>query len=375
MHVPYCRQRCVYCDFYFVTGKRDHGPFVRALCQELRAEARARPATSLSTLYLGGGTPSRLTIPELSTMLSAVHESFDTSALGEVTIEANPDDITASYLQDLKGLGINRLSVGVQSFFEDELQFMNRSHDAAQARESLALIAEAGLVSFTVDLIFGLPGQPVERWAQSLNELRAYQPPHVSTYALTIEERTPLHKQVARSQVTPARDEEVARHYQVAMDTLRSWGMEHYEISSFALPEHRAAHNQQYWTHANYLGLGPSGHSFWWDRSAPAERWSNVRSLSHYVRQLSAGESVRAMHESLTPTMLATERVMLGLRTMEGVDLAVLKRTYGYDLEGERQEALRGLVAQNLIEYVDGKIRLTDPGKHVCDSVTRQLLP
>ncbi len=375
IHVPFCRQRCVYCDFYFVTGQRDHSSFVEALCMELGRAAHRGFNESVATIYLGGGTPSQLASCDISRILAAADNAFDTSRVTEITIELNPEDTTATYLRELRELGINRVSLGIQSFFDDDLQFMNRSHNASEAARALELVAESDLDSYSVDLIFGLPKQPRTRWAANLERLAAFDPPHVSTYALTIEPKTPLHKQVARGLVTPETDESVAALYQTTMDTLREHGLEHYEISSFSKPGHRARHNQRYWTHANYLGFGPSAHSFWWDNASAAHRWSSVRSLHKYLSLIRSSKDATDNRESLTLETLGEERIMLGLRTAEGIELSVLKDIYGIDLVAVNGKAIESLAQAGLLSCDDGFLRLTDRGKHVCDHVTTRLLP
>ena len=377
IHVPFCRQRCTYCDFYFVAGQRDHSAFVAALCRELRQVARRGFSEPVSTIYIGGGTPSQLTSQDIARILRGLRKAYDAAAAEEVTIELNPEDVTAPYLQALKKLGISRVSVGIQSFFDDELTFMNRSHDARQAHDALALVAGAGFRSYTVDLIFGLPGQTEDRWAQNLDRLRAFDAPHVSTYSLTIEPKTPLQKQVARGLVSPLPDQAMATLYQMAMDTLSSHGYEHYEISSFAQPGHRAQHNSRYWSHANYLGFGPSAHSFWWQRTGGAARWRNVRSLRQYVALIRGGQSdaVCEDHEILSLPALGLERIMLALRTAEGVDLLVLKETYDMDLLATKGKTIARLTQAGLVTTDARSLRLTDRGKHICDRVTASLLP
>ena len=375
IHVPFCKQRCVYCDFYFVTGKRDHDAYVAALCAELKRAAQLALRTPLCTIYLGGGTPSRLAARSVAQILDLAHDAFDTAGVEETTIELNPEDTTAPYLKALAALGINRVSLGIQSFFDDELQFMNRSHDARAATRALTLVADSDLRSFSVDLIFGLPHQPHGRWAASLDRLAAFDPPHVSTYSLTVEERTPLHRMIRRKDILPAANQTVAAQYQTAMDTLRERGLEHYEISSFARPGHRALHNSRYWTHSDYLGIGPSAHSFQWDGRAGGVRWSNVRSLSKYLARLRNGERPEDFRESLSLADLGRERIMLGLRTADGVSLRLLQDTYGVDLMASGRPAVTALTRAGLLLRRGDSLHLTDRGKHVCDSVVQRLVP
>ena len=372
LHIPFCSQRCVYCDFYFVTTRRDHGSFVDALCREIALSATGAP---VDTIYFGGGTPSRLSLPDIRRILAALRVAFDCSSASEITLEMNPEDADAGYLRGLHTAGINRISLGIQSFHDDDLQFMHRSHTRADGEAAMDAIPSAGFRNFTVDLIFGLPDQHADVWANNLEQVVGRGAPHISTYGLTIEQRTPLHRQIARGLVRPASEEKLASRYCFTMEALRSRGYEHYEISSFALPGFRAIHNQRYWRHADYLGFGPSAHSFRWTAQESAVRWSNVRSLARYEETLQQDVLPVASKETLTPDMLADERILLGLRTSKGLDLGLLRSAYHVDLASSKHEALAHLTRGGFIERSDsGRVRLTDRGKLVCDSVTARLI-
>ncbi len=377
LHIPFCAQRCVYCDFYFVTTQKSHTSFVEALCAEIAHYTEDYGDEPVETIYFGGGTPSLLHLDDIARILETLHARFDTRAVREVTLEMNPDDADLDYLRGLRTLGVDRLSIGIQSFFAEDLAFMNRSHDVAQAEAVVPLARLAGFENLSVDLIFGLPDQPAEYWAANLEKITALEVPHLSTYGLTIEERTPLYRQVERGQVTPADDETTAHRYQFTMDYLRARGYEHYEISSFALPGRRATHNQRYWNHANYLGFGPSAHSFWW-KSLPspvAVRWANVRNLRRYEALVRQRHAPLESREQLSYDMLADEYILLRLRTADGLDLDVLEARYGADLLFEKVDELASLEAEGYIEPIrNSRIRLTDRGKLLCDAVTSKLL-
>lgn len=377
LHIPFCTQRCVYCDFYFVTTQQHHGPFVQALCTEIAHYADTHGALEpVETIYFGGGTPSLLAPADLHRILQAVHDGFDTSGVQEVTLELNPEDVDGGRLRDLRELGIDRLSIGIQSFFQPDLDWMNRSHDAEQAAAIVPLARKAGFERFSVDLIFGLPEQPFEYWAANLQKVADLEAPHLSTYGLTVEERTPLAKQVLRGAVVPTDDDALRDRYQFTMDYLRQRGYEHYEISSFARPGQEAVHNSLYWRHANYLGFGPSAHSFWW-KPLPdpgAFRWSNVRNLRHYGELLHGRHVPLEGRERLSYDTLADEYVMLRLRTSEGLDLETLAARYGVDLLAEHAATLADLEGAGLLRVRNGTVRLTDAGKHVCDAVTARLV-
>jgi oxygen-independent coproporphyrinogen-3 oxidase len=364
----------VYCDFYFVTTARSHAPFVAALTKEIRhyglEYGKKEP---VRTLYFGGGTPSRLAAQDLETILQAVHDAFDTSELEEITLELNPDDASLTYLRSIRAMGVNRLSIGIQSFYADDLAFMNRSHSELQARQVVDEARTAGFQNFSIDLIFGLPDQPREYWAANLERAVSLEVPHISTYSLTVEAGTVLANQVKRGLVTPAEDDDTSDRYLFTMDYLESRGYEHYEISSFCKPGQRSRHNSAYWQHANYLGFGPAAHSFWWT-GLPAQRWANVRNLKAYEGFLDGRQIPLDFREHLSLDTLADEHIMLALRTSDGIDLDNLETRYGVDLLDEKLDQIALLEQAGHIEPITGrKLRLTRTGRTVCDSVVQRL--
>ncbi len=330
----------------------------------------------VETVYFGGGTPSLLPLGEVALLMQGIERHFDTGAVEEVTFEVNPENATRDYLRGLRDLGITRLSLGVQSFFDDDLRFMGRAHDAAAAERSVEAVRTAGFDSFSIDLIFGVPDQPAERWQANLERAAALGVPHLSTYGLTVEERTPLAKLVARGAVTPTPDEAMGERFLETAATLRRHGYAHYEISSFALPGARSRHNQVYWRHGNYLGFGPSAHSFWRETPSLARRWANVRNLPRYTALLGQGHRPLEHQERLGADTLADEYILLRLRLLEdGLDLDVLEADYGVDLLVEKVEALAELEAGGLIHPIRrSTVRLTGAGALVADAVTAKLI-
>ncbi|NNE34293.1 MAG: radical SAM family heme chaperone HemW [Rhodothermales bacterium] len=375
VHIPYCSQRCVYCDFYFVTSRKSRATFLRSLNIESEHYAHLYAGSEpIRTIYFGGGTPSRLSLEELHGILATIHEHFDVSQIEEVTLEANPEDLDGVYLRGLLGIGITRLSVGIQSFYEDDLQFMNRAHSSDQAREIAPQISSAGFETFTADLIFGIPDQPREYWAANLERAVQQRIPHISAYSLTVERETPLFKMIQNGVSKPVDDETTAERFRFTMQYLRESGYEHYEVSSYALPGHRAVHNQSYWGHENYLGFGPSAHSFWRDGST-VRRWANIRNLKRYQALLEGRNQPVEFSEVLEPETLANEHIMLKLRTSDGLDLSVLDEQYGFDLYDERVEDLALLEGEDLIMPIrNDRVVLTDEGMILCDMVTSKLM-
>ena len=379
VHVPFFTQRCVYCDFYFTTTRRDEGSYVRALRAEAERMGQEYRATApLRTLYLGGGTPSLLSPDALADVIQAAHDHFDTAALEEVTVEANPEDLSgpdgAAWLRAARDLGVTRLSLGVQSFFDDDLAFMNRAHDAAQA-EAGAEAAVANIGDVSVDLIFGIPDQPFEHWGANLQKAVRLGATHVSTYSLTVEERTPLHKLVALGRVVPEGDEVLRERYEFTHRYLADAGFEHYEVSSFARPGHRSRHNEGYWTHETMIGLGPSAHSFWRETRSRGWRWADVAHLGRWQGLLLAGESPVDWREQIGPDELADEAILLGLRRLvDGLDVDRLAMDYGIDLLTDKRAELAALESAGLVEVSPRRVRLTLDGAAVADAVALKLV-
>jgi len=364
IHIPFCKQACSYCDFYFSTRKQLLPSFVDALIAEVHAY-RNTPFTeqTFTTLYLGGGTPSLLTERQLATIIEAVNDVFNTD-FDEVTMEMNPDNVTPEYLRSLLGLGINRASMGVQSFNPELLGFMHRAHTRDEALNALEAIEKTGFPSYTADLIYGNPGQTLQTLRDDIQTLLSFQPPHISAYSLTIEPNTRLGKQVDLGRIKPPEDEFVARHFDVVYDELKRAGIYQYEVSNFAKPGKEALHNSNYWSHKNYLGLGPSAHSFWWSDKT-AERWNNPPDLKRYLREQGGGTSKNK--EKLDLPSLAEERILLGLRTLAGLRTDVLLNTYNYSLNQKQKEWLHSQESHGTMVWENDKIHCTPEGLKISD--------
>jgi putative oxygen-independent coproporphyrinogen III oxidase len=318
IHVPFCRGKCPYCDFASGTDLALVADWLQAIKREMRFYRDFAPR--FDTLYLGGGTPSLLAAEELSVLLENLQGHFAFSPDTEVTLEANPDDLTPQILKGYRELGINRLSLGVQSFDDRELAFLGRRHDAAQARKALRWAREAGLANLGVDLIYGLPGQTMEQWQRNLETALGFFPEHLSCYQLTIEAGTPLAHWQAKAQFQALSEEAERKFFLFTSRFLEEAGYLHYEISNFARGEEcRSRHNRKYWNHTPYLGLGPAAHSY-----KDGRRWWNHRSLKEYCLALRAGEAPVAGEEVLTPEQTRLEAMYLGLRTREGVTLSLM---------------------------------------------------
>lgn len=374
IHIPFCKQACSYCDFFFSTNRQFIEPFVASLVKEIESAAETPFANNtIETLYLGGGTPSLLNAGQLSSILQAVDNTFTTN-LQEVTIEVNPDDVTPDYLRMLLSLGINRVSMGVQSFDEELLRFMNRAHNQQEARQALHAIHETGFPSFTADLIYGNPGQSVKMLENDIQQLLEFQPPHISAYSLTVEPRTRLGVQVRLGRIQPPEDEEVAEHLDLVRNTLAGHGMTQYEVSNYAKPGKEAVHNSNYWNHKDYLGFGPSAHSFYWISPEQAVRRKNVADLKKYMNNTTVDHSLAEESELLDLPQLAEERLMIGLRTRKGISYRELETVYQYKLNAAQQEWRDFQMKSGTITSDPNRLSFTEEGLKIADLLIVDLL-
>lgn len=330
----------------------------------LRKEEITEP---VETIYFGGGTPSLLSLDDCQLILSALRSQFSIVPGAEITLEANPDDITAERLEGWKEAGINRLSIGTQSFFEEELVWMNRAHTAAHAKECIQLSQAAGFDNISIDLIYGSPLLTDAMWQQNVETAIAFGIPHLSCYALTVEEKTPLHKHIATKQKMDVDSDKQARQFLLLMDWLRAAGYEHYEVSNFALPGFRSRHNSSYWKGNAYIGLGPSAHSF-----NGTERSWNVANNSLYITGISTGMPNRET-EVLTPANRFNEHIMISLRTREGLDLDRIEKDWSLNERQQIEKGLQKFCMAGLVTLEDAKARLTDEGMLRADGIAADL--
>ena len=372
-HVPFCRQACSYCNFHFSTARQGHDEMVEAMARELETRASEMPAGPWSSVYLGGGTPSLLTAGQVERLLAVAASTRGIAAGAEVTLEANPDDLDGTRVEAFAKTPVNRLSIGVQSFREGDLVYMRRAHDARQAIASVARAREAGFDELTIDLIYGTPGLDDAAWLANLRRAVALGVPHISAYALTVEPKTALAHDIRAGRSLPVDEEQAARQMELLVDTLGAAGYEHYEVSNFALPGHRARHNSSYWKGEAYLGIGPSAHSFDGSRT---RSW-NVAHNARYLRAIEAGDSPLA-RETLTADERYNELLLTGLRTSWGVSLGDLA-ALGHEATFRRDAG--PLIASGLLERIGSEsegsegeaFRLTRAGRMRADGITAEL--
>mgnify|MGYP001008938643 FL=1 len=369
LHIPFCASRCSYCDFYTQVGGRWRRDFLSALLGELRLRRDELPeGETIEHIYLGGGTPSLLTIEELRQIFSLISELYSCSYEGEITIECNPDDVTEAYAEGLASLPINRVSMGVQSFDADDLTFLNRRHSAQQVHSAIHALRRCGITNLSLDLIYGLPRQTEAKWRANIKEFLSLGVPHLSAYHLIYEEGTALTRLVERGKVKPVDEEASLLFFQILIDELRVAGYEHYEISNFALPGLHARHNTGYWQGVPYLGFGPSAHSFDGRRT----RSYNIPSLKTYTAELLSGRRPYE-EEHLSDEELQHEYVMTRLRTQWGISLEEYQELFGGKaLEALLHEARPHLEAGKLTNQ-SSVLRLTPSGVFVSDGIIADL--
>ena len=370
VHIPFCASRCSYCDFFSTLSLSESGePYVNALLAEAALRQTELQGEPIRTLYLGGGTPSQLPLPQLSRLITGLRERLDLEAVEELTVEANPDDVTPEWCRAVSRLGVNRVSMGVQSFEDKILRLIGRRHTAQQAAEAVARLRAAGIDNISLDLIFGLPGQTPESWAASVRQAIDLQPQHISAYGLTYEEGTRLWHQRERGEVTEVPEDQCLEMYHILVDVLQAAGYEHYEISNFAKPGYRSRHNSSYWNDTPYLGLGAAAHSY----DGRVRRY-NPHDLQQYISKITAGETAFE-HEELTPWERYDERVMLGLRTADGVDADRLRLDFGDEAcQHFIREAQRHIEAGHLHVKDGSRYVLTRDGILLSDSIIRDLM-
>ena len=325
------------------------------------------PGEAISTIYLGGGTPSLLEPEELELILDRLRGLFTIRPDAEYTLEANPDDINPAKLAAWKQAGINRLSIGIQSFFEEDLQWMNRAHNAQQAEACILLAQEAGFHNLTIDLIYGTPGLTDARWQENVQKALALGVPHLSCYALTVEPGTALQKMIAQHKKEAVDDEKQARHFTLLMQWMQEAGYEHYEISNFARPGFRSRHNTSYWQGVPYLGLGPSAHSF----NGAARQW-NIANNALYIQSLQ-NDKVPFEAEQLNAAQRLNEYIMISLRTAEGIDLRRLEKEFGTEALNAVEGSLQPYLQSNKCVIDEERIILTKEGKFFADGIAAGL--
>jgi oxygen-independent coproporphyrinogen-3 oxidase len=382
IHIPFCKQACHYCDFHFSTSLKKKGEMVLALAKEI--ELRKNECDeAVETIYFGGGTPSILQIDDLKLLIDEVYKNFNVIENPEITIEANPDDLSPSLsfrrnlFEELKAIGVNRLSIGIQSFFEDDLQLMNRAHNSEEAKKCLELATQY-FDNISIDLIYGMPNMSNEKWLQNIETALSFNIPHISSYALTVEPKTALKKLIQAGKIDQPKDEVAQEHFQILVDKLSENGFIHYELSNFGKENYFSKNNSAYWLGKKYIGIGPSAHSF----NGISRSW-NVSNNSLYLKSI-AENKLPSETETLSKTDRYNEYVMTGLRTIWGISLERIEKEFGTDFLEYLLKQSEKFIADDLLEIVTSSdfekqnriekiLKPTQKGKFLCDGIASDL--
>ncbi|MFT6369171.1 MAG: oxygen-independent coproporphyrinogen-3 oxidase [Maribacter sp.] len=366
IHIPFCKQACHYCDFHFSTVMGKKEAMVASLCKELELRKDEFENTLVETIYFGGGTPSVLNTQELEQLISGVYANYQVISEPEITLEANPDDLTSEKILELSESPVNRLSIGIQSFFEEDLKLMNRSHSSEQAMESLSL-ATRHFDNISIDLIYGMPNMSQDRWKANIQKALSFNIPHISSYVLTVEPKTALFDFVKKGLVKPAEDEVAQAHFDLLNETLIAAGYSCYEISSFGKPGYFSKNNSAYWQQKNYIGIGPSAHSFDGHR-----RGWNINNNPKYIKSINKGVLPMEI-EVLSTTDKYNEYVMTGLRTVWGISLDTVQSEFGEKYKEYLMLQADKFIGEHLL-YLDGDVLLaTNKGRFLVDGIAADL--
>lgn len=365
-HIPFCKQACYYCDFHFSTNLSYKEEMVRALGRELILQ-REYITAPIDTIYFGGGTPSLLSENELNFLLNEVNKNFQVNPDAEISLEANPDDLTQEKIKGIRQIGINRLSIGIQSFDDRILTYLNRAHTAISAVECVALAQEAGFDNISIDLIYAIPGMSHDDWIGNIKKAIKLEVTHVSAYSLTIEEKTAMGRWAAKGKISAIPDDIAAEQLDVLITALENAGFEQYEVSNFALPGRYSKHNSSYWKQQPYLGIGPSAHSY-----NIETRQFNIKNNHLYIKALKEA-NIPATVEQLSREDRVNDYLLTTLRTSWGTNLEKLKNEFEYDLETVHQVYLEKLISQNLAKLDRSNLILTRAGKFLADKISSDL--
>ncbi|MDE3235683.1 MAG: radical SAM family heme chaperone HemW [Bacteroidota bacterium] len=366
IHIPFCRKACHYCNFHFSTSHQSLPAVINAIIQEIemRKDYLSEP---VETIYFGGGTPSICHASDIERILQTIRNLFIVKENAEITLEANPDDISAEKAIQWKNSGINRLSIGIQSFHEEDLQWMNRAHSAAQAIESIKTVQQCGFHNITIDLIYGTPVLSDEQWERNVTTAIQLNIPHISCYALTVEPKTALDMMIRQKKKEDVNTDQQAIHFEKLMQWLNAAGYEHYEISNFAKPGYRSKHNSNYWKGVHYLGIGPSAHSF----NGATRHW-NVANNALYIQNMNDG-ILPSETEILTTLQQLNEYIMTSLRTIEGLSLLHVSDQFGKDKRAAILSAAGKWLSASHMILINETLQLTDSGKFLADGIAADI--
>lgn len=368
IHIPFCRQACFYCDFHFSTNLRPRTEMINAQSRELELRKNYLGGKRIETVYFGGGTPSLLTASDFQQLFDVIRKDYTLDDGAEITVEANPDDLSNETLSALRKVGVNRLSIGIQSFDDEVLKALNRVHNGTAARESVTRAQDYGFDNISIDLIYAIPQQDDALWTKNIAEAIRLNPQHISSYSLTVESKTMLGKWASQGKFHPLSDDAAADQHDLLVNLLEDAGFEHYEVSNFARPGYRSRHNTSYWLGTNYLGIGPGAHSF-----DGESRQYNIRDNRKYIASLEQGE-IPSTRELLTLQDKFSEYVLISLRTNWGINLEILRLEFGVNLTKTHADYIAKLRSEGLATVADNHLVLTTKGLLLADELALNLI-
>lgn len=367
VHIPFCKRKCFYCDFYSVASQSDKEKFIRSLQKEISLQKNYLQGEEISSIYFGGGTPSLFSASELSGILKNLHQHFSILSDAETTIETNPDDITEKVAHELLNAGVNRISTGIQSFSDDDLKLLNRGHNAQQAIDAITILKKAGFSNISADLIYGLPGMSIETWKKNLDIMFARNIQHISAYHLSVEPGTVFAHFLEKGKIKLPDEEQGIEQFKMLIHAAKTHGFIHYEISNFALANFHSKHNSAYWQQKKYLGLGPSAHSF----NGSSRQW-NVSNLKEYIDAIEKNEIPFSI-EQLSARDKFNEYVMTSLRTKQGIDLTYLSSHFNNLFCSDLLLKAKKYEGTSHLNIIEDKIILTDEGLFISDRIIAEL--
>lgn len=368
IHIPFCKTRCIYCDFFSSTSMKVKSQYIDSLCHEMALQQDYLGKEPIHTVYFGGGTPSQLDTSDFEQIFQALSFYNINPEISEITLEANPDDITKEYLDDIKNLPFNRISLGIQSFKDTELKFLNRRHNAQSAIDAVKLCRNSGFNNISIDLIYGIPNQSIEIWRKNLQQATDLNVQHISAYHLIYEEGTNLHKQVESGEITPIDEDLSIQMFNLMIELLNHNGFEHYEISNFAKSGYRSKHNSSYWNGTNYLGLGASAHSY----NGLSRQW-NISSIEQYIKSIQNNE-IPAEIENITPQIAYNDYIITRMRTREGINLKKLSELFGKEAKDRCLKQAQPHIQNGMIILEGDYLRLARQGIFISDGIMSDLL-
>ncbi|HET6245630.1 MAG: radical SAM family heme chaperone HemW [Bacteroidetes bacterium] len=365
IHIPFCKQACNYCDFHFSTTLKHKDDFLKALIKEIAMQKLffGENKNQLNTVYFGGGTPSLLSEHEINSIFDAIENNFTVASNAEITLEANPDDLTREKLRQFNATPINRLSIGIQSFRNDDLKFMNRAHSSQMALTCVKDAIDLGFHNISIDLIYGIPGLSIQNWIENLHQAFAMNVQHISAYCLTVEPKTPLDNFIKKGKISSPDEELAAQHFETMVDEMEQNGFIQYEISNFCKKGYQSRHNSNYWTGEKYLGLGPSAHSF----NGEYRQW-NINKNGVYIKAINE-DKIPFEKEVLTRNKRFNEYVLTSLRTREGADLNVIQNKFGQEYSNHCLKENTKHLSREHTTFLENKICLTQTGKLFADAI------